>query len=474
MKNILKISLVSFVPVLMFVSVAVYAQTDTTLTQRLSGRILLQVEEAGAAWYVSPADLKRYYLGRPSDAFQIMREHGLGINNANLTKLFGVLPQQQHILPSSDRAMAQKLAGTILLQVESRGEAYYIDPTNLTAYYLGRPADAFNVMRTRGLGITNEDIASISTDELWIVGNYNYLVGSGDLHGWWEETLCFSAMGSANIPVLGVGQQLCFDDEDVKALFMPKGSTGYATIVVRDYIAAPSDVPHVPDSATFIKLADKRESIFTSFPSPHYTFYAGGVNPFRTLPLARVDTEHLIGAYDPDTDYDQDGLPAALEERAFTDPQKADTDGDGFDDRAELLNAFDPLRKGKPLYDAATWPENYDPPDVLAEKLEGRFFSIYTDTRELADGYVRGGIVYYLGRNDVQVKQSLFLLGIVKQHTVSESCAHEPGRIEVFVPFSYKQAFKAYVERQGGTVRGSFVGEYDIALSDVRFDIAVT
>lgn len=38
------------------------------LPERLTGRILLQVESHGEAWYVNQTNLKRYYLGRPSDA----------------------------------------------------------------------------------------------------------------------------------------------------------------------------------------------------------------------------------------------------------------------------------------------------------------------------------------------------------------------------------------------------------------------
>ena len=49
----------------------------STIAQRLSGRILLDVRRDGRAWYVNPIDLRRYYLGRPADAFQIMRQLGL-------------------------------------------------------------------------------------------------------------------------------------------------------------------------------------------------------------------------------------------------------------------------------------------------------------------------------------------------------------------------------------------------------------
>jgi hypothetical protein len=46
--------------------------------ERLAGRILLQVEENGEAWYINPADLKRYYLRDGDAAYEIMRELSLG------------------------------------------------------------------------------------------------------------------------------------------------------------------------------------------------------------------------------------------------------------------------------------------------------------------------------------------------------------------------------------------------------------
>ncbi|MFA6551772.1 MAG: hypothetical protein WCV41_04565 [Patescibacteria group bacterium] len=56
-------------------------------SERLSGKILLDVERNGEGWYVYPENKKRYYLGRPDDAFKIMRELGLGITNADLAKI---------------------------------------------------------------------------------------------------------------------------------------------------------------------------------------------------------------------------------------------------------------------------------------------------------------------------------------------------------------------------------------------------
>jgi hypothetical protein len=122
-----------------------------SLPQRLSGKILLQVESAGEAWYVNPLNQKRYYLGRPDDAFTLMRELGLGVSENNYQKF------------SSQGAASFK--GRILLRAEASGEAYYVNPDNAKLYYLGRPADAFNLMRQFGLGISNSNLNLIPAHE---------------------------------------------------------------------------------------------------------------------------------------------------------------------------------------------------------------------------------------------------------------------------------------------------------------------
>ena len=60
---------------------------DLTLTQRLKGRILLQVQAKGQAWYINPKDGKRYYMKNGEAAYQIMRFLSLGITNADLRKI---------------------------------------------------------------------------------------------------------------------------------------------------------------------------------------------------------------------------------------------------------------------------------------------------------------------------------------------------------------------------------------------------
>jgi hypothetical protein len=129
-----------------------------TLYQRLKGKIILKVESKGEAYYISPLKQEMYYLGKPDDAFQIVRQLGIGITNANLTKI-----QNSDAVRTAniDLTFSKKQAGRIFLQVESRGEAWYIYPLDYKKYYMNSPVNAFSIMRTLGLGISNKDFSSL-------------------------------------------------------------------------------------------------------------------------------------------------------------------------------------------------------------------------------------------------------------------------------------------------------------------------
>lgn len=172
---------------------------------RLKGRIMLKVEDAGKAYYIHPDKEEMYYLGRPDDAFMVMREQGAGITNKDLYRIpvgvavtgedtdgdglsdylettlgldsgkadtdgDGYSDKEELVNGYSpwgegkqniDNSFAGKQAGKIFLQVEKQGEAWYINPTDGRRYFLGRPADAFDVMRNLGLGISNNDFSEL-------------------------------------------------------------------------------------------------------------------------------------------------------------------------------------------------------------------------------------------------------------------------------------------------------------------------
>jgi hypothetical protein len=192
----------------LLVGLAFGAANASTLNQKIKGKILLQVESKGEAWYVNPASGERNSLGRPSEAFEVMKSAGVGITNANLKKiqvadknlasgkdtdgdglsdtieisfgtdasstdsdsdgtddkteiLAGYDPTSSDTASMIDADFAAEQSGKILLQVESKGEAWYVNPTDNKRYFLGRPADAFNVMRSVGLGISNDNLDKV-------------------------------------------------------------------------------------------------------------------------------------------------------------------------------------------------------------------------------------------------------------------------------------------------------------------------
>ena len=63
------------------------AYLNSKFPNRLLGKIVLDVEQNGEAYYVNLNDSKGYYLNRPTDAFKIMRELGLGITNTDIRKI---------------------------------------------------------------------------------------------------------------------------------------------------------------------------------------------------------------------------------------------------------------------------------------------------------------------------------------------------------------------------------------------------
>jgi len=129
-----------------------YSNPTTTASslEKYLGYIFLAVEKNGEAYYFYPVDKKGYYLGRPADAFEIMRTLGLGAT---------------HDFIHNTSYYPDHVVGRILLDVEQNGEAYYIYPKDRKKYYLGRPADAFEIMRNLGLGISNTNLQLLSISQ---------------------------------------------------------------------------------------------------------------------------------------------------------------------------------------------------------------------------------------------------------------------------------------------------------------------
>lgn len=209
-KKMTKHKTIFYTTSLIFLSLIFYngfLSAESTVLSKTKGKIILQVEENGEAWYVDPYSEDRHYLGRPKDAFELMRKFGLGISNQDIQKiaisetsydgpdsdgdglsdlLEDSLGSNKHSMDSDsdgysdleelknnyqpngdsrievDDDFSTTQLGRILVQVEQNGEAWYINPSDKKRYFLGRPRDAYSVMRQTGLGISNENIEKIA------------------------------------------------------------------------------------------------------------------------------------------------------------------------------------------------------------------------------------------------------------------------------------------------------------------------
>ncbi len=185
----------------------------TVLADHLKGRILLQVENHGEAWYVGPVSGQRYYMKDGAMAYEMLRAFGLGISDADLEKIpvgieerfpvgtdtdgdglsdqletglgsnfektdsdtDGQADKQevlQNTLPTGageriiDQELIKNLSGRILLQVQKNGEAWYLRPDDNKRYYLPDGEAAYQIMRFLSLGISNKDLSLIPVDTL--------------------------------------------------------------------------------------------------------------------------------------------------------------------------------------------------------------------------------------------------------------------------------------------------------------------
>ena len=191
-----------------------------TISERLGGKILLQVENNGEAWYVKPSDGKRIYMADGDVAYNMMRDLGLGISNNDLAKIpigiedrFECLDTDGDSLCdkfeegigtninnsdtdgdgyndsievrndynplgegkfSYDNNLINNLKGKILLQVESKGEAWYIYPDDGKRYYMTDGEAAYQIMRYLSLGISNTDLEEIVVEGEEVICTENW------------------------------------------------------------------------------------------------------------------------------------------------------------------------------------------------------------------------------------------------------------------------------------------------------------
>ena len=183
---------------------------------------------------MSPDSEERYYLRDGSSAYYALESFGLGITNENLSKIpigiedrfdswdsdedglsnkleesIGTDPNNQDTDNDGysdgaevsgsynplgtgeikiDTNLTEQLKGQILLQVESLGEAWYVNPDDSRRYYMHDGDAAYEIMRYLSLGITNADLDLIPTSSLSSVPGEADVPGSSGINEQETET----------------------------------------------------------------------------------------------------------------------------------------------------------------------------------------------------------------------------------------------------------------------------------------------
>ncbi|MDO8559852.1 MAG: MopE-related protein [bacterium] len=131
-------------------------RVDRGLVSRVAGKILLQVDRHGEAWWVHPTRGERYYLRNGKIAYAAMRYLSLGVSTADLARIPRAGTDDR-----GDAALVKRLSGNILLSVDESGEAWYLDPVDGHRYYLRDGDAAYWLMRYRSLGATTATLEKI-------------------------------------------------------------------------------------------------------------------------------------------------------------------------------------------------------------------------------------------------------------------------------------------------------------------------
>ena len=200
------------IPFLIFFSLFVVGSSvlaANSITSRLKGKLLLQVQDKGRIWYVDPVGLQKHEVTF-ANALSLFQKLALGITNADLIKIpadldsisssqdsdgDGYTDRQElqsgfsPYIPGSnqgrfkiDNNLATKLKGRLLLQVQDKGRIWYIDQNGKRWEVTW--GNLMSLFRKLALGITNSDLNQ--------VGATNTADGCGSGHKFISEDLGIS------------------------------------------------------------------------------------------------------------------------------------------------------------------------------------------------------------------------------------------------------------------------------------------
>jgi D-alanyl-D-alanine carboxypeptidase len=132
------------------------------------GKILIQTESYGRAWYVYPKDGRRYYLKDANFAFETVSRLAHGIRHDDLVKIpisYG---------EKGEKKMIERFSGYFLIDVDHRGELFYIDPNSRVRISVSNNLMLLTIMQKLGIPVYNVALRKIPMNETQIVADYTF------------------------------------------------------------------------------------------------------------------------------------------------------------------------------------------------------------------------------------------------------------------------------------------------------------
>ena len=199
-----KISIAVFLSsLLMFFTLPIRAEAAANVSKRFSsiyaGRIIVD-SKSREAWYVNPVDLSRVYLGEPEEALSILLSLSLGISNKDFKKI--PLETEKKVKKVENRKLLNLVAGRVLVKVQDKRKAYYVNPITRKAVSLATSDDVERLI-TSGANLGKRMLERIALSE------YNPLLDEGSDNDSDEDGLSdFDEIVSGTSPFRSEPEQL--------------------------------------------------------------------------------------------------------------------------------------------------------------------------------------------------------------------------------------------------------------------------
>jgi len=140
-------------PILLFTTRKQITNPDKALSNKLRGKLLLDVEDKGRIWYINPGDSQKYEITF-GNAMSLFKRFSLGISNKNLSEISEI----------KSTILGNKLKGKLLLQVEDRGRIWYIDQSGLKHEVTW--TNLMDLFRRLSLGIDKNNLDKIQNGNI--------------------------------------------------------------------------------------------------------------------------------------------------------------------------------------------------------------------------------------------------------------------------------------------------------------------